>query len=143
MSSTDQTIPDVITHEVMNLSAGLIPLVKEYLEGVSISDLAVRYNIAEDSISEFLNRKEVRTYISTQLNNLGWASTYKRLQLINRIIDEQLNIAEDNKIPLTAKDLVDVLKLMKEEVKEITTDQPEQDTSKAQYIQIINELRAD
>ena len=141
MNELEQTV----TTSAISLSAGLIPLVSDYTNGESLEVLAIKYGISEVEVSEFLNRKEVRTYIATTLQNHGYVAKKKRIDLLNRIVDQKILEAEENELSLSNKDLLDVIKLLKEEDTEITkTNQIEEsDTSKGVYIQLINSLKAD
>jgi len=136
-------IPTTVTTQAISLTAGLIPLVHDYTQGETLEILAIKYNISETEVSEFLNRKEVKQFISTSLANHGYVAKKQRIDLLNRIVEQKIQESEDNELSLSNKDLIEVLKLLKDEGKDLTVAENEQDSGKAQYIQIINSLKAD
>ena len=126
----------------INLDASLIPLVHDYLNAVPIEDLAFKYNLSEKQITEFLDRKEVRSYIRNRLVNTGYVNKKSRIDLLSRIVEEKVNFSKENGVPLTKKDLLDVLKLLKDEEELLTKEKaPDSDTGNT-YVQILNELKA-
>ena len=128
------------------LPVQLIPLVGDYLAGGNVDSLAVKYDLSAQEVSDFLNRKEVRQYIRTELANYKYANRQRRLDLLSRIIDQQIEFAEENEMPLTKKDIVEVLKLLREENKDIDNlraQDDDGDNNKNNYIAIINQLKGD
>ena len=133
-----------ITTDSLALPVNLVPLVQEYMSGSSVDDLALRYNMPSTTISEFLDRKEVKRFIKTELQNYKMANRKRRINLLSRIVDEKIIFAEENEMPLSNKDIIEVLKLLREESKDIENFSADEDNSantKNTYVQIINELK--
>ena len=130
---------------VINLNLSLIPLVTDYLSGASMDECAAKFNIDVVQVSEFLDRREVKRYISNELKSSGYASRKKRLDVLSRIVDQKLDDAEENELPLSNKDIIEVMKLLREENNDLEklSGNLEEDTGKAAYINIINSLRVD
>jgi arsenate reductase-like glutaredoxin family protein len=128
----------------ISLPAQFIPLVHEYLNGESVSNLAVKYGIDEENVVEFLNRREVKQFINTKLENYKYLSVQKRVDLLTRAVEEKLTFAEDNEMPITNKDLLEILKLLREESKDLRAKNEEvsDDSVKNTYINIVNQLKA-
>ena len=127
----------------IQLSTQLVPMVHEYLSGCNIDSLALKYNIDVTQVSEFLNKTEVKRFISTELKNYRYVNRRKRIELLSDMVDEALNIRKENELPMTDKDPVELLKLLQTEDKDIGTSDVEVEGGKQAYIQIINQLRAD
>jgi len=137
-------LPETQTNSIA-LPVQLIPLVGDYLSGASMDNLATKYNLSISEVSDFLNRKEVRQYIKTELANYKYTSRKRRIDLLSRIVDEQIEFAEENEMPLSKKDIVEILKLLREENKDIENlgvVEDQGDNAKNQYINIINQLKA-
>ena len=129
----------------INLDISLIPLVHEYLQGATLAQCALDFNISEVQVSEFLNRREVKQYISNQLKNSGYAAKQRRIELLSDIVDEKREFAKENDMPTSSKDILEVLRALRDEENDLhkLAGDMEQDSGKAQYIQIINSLKAD
>ena len=133
------------TNGSIALDLSLIPLVHAYLSGVSLDQCALDFNLNIEQVNDFLNRKEVKSFISTQLANQGYASKAKRIALLSEIVDEKLELAKENELPKSNKDLLEILKVLREEendLHKLKGDLPDE-TGKSQYINIINTLKAD
>jgi len=135
----------VNVNPTLNLDISLIPLVHDYLNGASLDQCAVKFNMPAIQVSEFLDRKEVKRYISNQLVNSGYTAKKRRLDLLTRIVDQKIELAEDAEIPLSNKDLLEVLKALREEENDIrrTNSDTEEDSGRQTYINIINQLKSD
>ena len=132
-------------NEIINLDISLIPLVHDYLSGISLDDCALKYSLDSAQVSEFLNRREVKSYISNRLKNTGYVGKQRRIELLSRIVEEKLEFAAENELPSSNKDLLEVLKLLREEENDLHKQNGEvvEENGKAAYVQIINTLRAD
>ena len=127
----------------INLDAKLIPLVHDYLNGISLSDLAFKYNLPENQVSEFLERREVKSFIKSTLINSGYVNKKSRIELLNSIVSEKIQFSEENDVPLTKKDLLDVLKLLREEEELILKNSEEVPESQNVYVAVLNELKSE
>ncbi len=133
------------TNTAIALDLSLIPLVHDYLSGASVDSCALKYNLDISSVNDFLSRSEVKRYISNQLRTEGYASRQKRLKILSNIVDDKLESAKENDIPVSNKDIIEVLKLLREEdndLAKLAGDLDEQGGKQA-YIQIINQLKMD
>ena len=129
---------------LVSLDLSLIPLVHDYLSGKTLEQCAVIYALDIAQVSEFLNRREVKQFISAQLKNSGYVNKKRRIDLLARIVDQKIELADDNELPLSNKDLIEVLKLLREEENDLNKGSIEDiDTGKTAYINIINQLRMD
>ena len=130
--------------QATSLPVQFIPLVHEYLSGESVEDLAIKYNLESTQVTEFLNRKEVRQFIKTKLDNYKYLNVQKRIDLLSRAVEEKIAFAEENELPITNKDLLEVLKLLREESKDLQgkNDDMSGDAVKNTYVNIINSLKA-
>ena len=131
------------TVPAIKLDTSLIPLVHDYLNAATIDELAFKYNLSEAQVSEFLDRKEVRNYIKNTLVNTGFVNKKARIDLLSRIVEEKVEFSRENDVPLTKKDILDVLKLLKDEEELITKDKDISADGQNVYVNILNELKAD
>ena len=139
------TAPISSSSSVIALDLSLIPLVHSYLSGASLDQCALDFNLSSTQVSEFLDRREVKRYITNQLKNSGYIAKKRRIDLLTRIVDQKLEQSEENDLPLSNKDLLEVLKVLREEEMDLhkLAGDVEEDSGKAQYIQIINQLKSD
>ena len=136
-------VPSTPIDQAISLSVQFIPMVFEYLGGSSLEILSVKYNMPIPKVSEFLNRREVRQFIATEMKNYKLANRRKRIDLLTRAVDEKIEFADENEMPLSNKDIVEILKLLREEAIDISSEAVEIDetSGKQQYINIINQLK--
>ena len=130
------------TVPAIKLDTSLIPLVHDYLNTATLEELAFKYNLTEAQVSDFLERKEVRSYIKTFLANYGYVAKKSRIGLLNKIVDEKIRFSEENDIPLTKRDLVEIIKLLQTEDEMLAKDKDLTEESQNVYLQVINELKA-
>ena len=127
----------------IELPMQMIEMTQDYLKGANLEKLALKYSLPVAQVSEFLGRKEVKNYISQEMSNYKMLNLRKRIDLLSRLVDEKIEFAEENELPTSNKDIVEILKLLREESKDIQSADVEQDTGKQAYIQIINNLKSD
>lgn len=132
-----------MSYQVQKLDARLVNLVNEYLNGSSVQDLSAKYKLPPEQISEFLSKQEVKNYIATTLANSGYINPLNRIRLLNQMIEQKIQLAEEANIPLTSKDITELIKLLQEEQKILqkNTDTPAvQVNIQAEYVSLIEEL---
>lgn len=132
-----------MSYEVAKIDARYFRLVNDYLEGSPISQLSEKYHLPPEDISSILSRKEVKNYIAAQLANFGYLNQATRVKLLNKIVEQKLQIAEENNTPLSNKDLTEIIKLLQEEQKLTSKNQeaPEvQINMQAEYVNLISDL---
>jgi len=123
------------------IDAKYISLVSDYLNGLSLEELSASYNLPADEIASFLNRKEVQSYISTQLQNFGYLNPLTRVNLLNKIIEQKLQIAEETDTPLSKKDITEIIKLLQQEQQMIQKiNKPDEPLVNVNYLQLVQEL---
>jgi len=140
---TDE-LTSVALMEAIALPVQLIPLVHEYLDGSSVDELALKHNMEPTKIADFLNRREVKQFINTKLKNHRYLNLLKRVNILSDAVEEKLQFAKDNDLPMTGKDLLEIMKLLREESKDLSNELKEDsgDDAKNTYINIINQLKA-
>jgi hypothetical protein len=125
----------------IKLDAKYVKLVNDYLSGTDLPSLAEAHCIPVEEVSNFLNRKEVRSYIATVLQNYGYLNPVTRINLLNRMIEQKIEIAEETDTPLTKKDMVELIKLLQTEQQMIQkTSQPEEPVVNVNYLKLVQEL---
>lgn len=92
----------------------MLMIANDHIAGLSIDEISDKYKVTQDRVVAVLDRKEVSKYIDKQFAQQGFVHRMKRMQLINRVIEEKIMEAEDSEV-WTKKDLLDWLKLAKEE----------------------------
>jgi len=140
----DELQSSVSLMETVALPVQLIPVVHEYISGVSVDDLALKHGMEVTQITDFLNRKEVKTFINTRMKNYRLLNLQKRIDLLTDAVDEKVAFAKENDLPMSNKDIVDILKLLREEAKDLSSELKENDVDDAKktYINIINQLKS-
>lgn len=88
-------------------------IANQFIEGTSIAELAEFYDVPADIITETLEKKEVKNYIDTIFLSQGYLNRFKRLNLIDDVINQKVEEAVDSGF-YSKKDLFDWLKLLNE-----------------------------
>ena len=81
-----------------------------YLEHGSIPAAANALAITEDTVSEALNKREIRQYIDTVYLDTGYRNRFKLSETLDLLIDKKLEEADETEI-YTNKDMADLLQL--------------------------------
>lgn len=87
-----------------------LEIANKYLEKSSISETAADLCIDETTVSEWLNKVEVKRYIDSIYLDLGYRNRFKLGNLLDTIIESKLEEAEESEM-YSDKDLVDILHL--------------------------------
>ena len=126
------------------IDAKYISLVNDYLNGLSFQELSNIYNLPPDEIASLINRKEVQTYIATRLQNYGYLNPLTRVNLLNKLIEQKIEIAEETDTPLTKKDITELIKLLQQEQQMLQkTTKPDDPLVNINYLQLVQELVED
>lgn len=105
-----------------NLSASLeapdldpqhLLIANELLTGKSVTDIANRFSISPDRVTAICDRPDTKRYIDAVLMTQGYMHRSRRIDLINRVIDNKLEEALDTGV-YTKRDLLDWIKLLNE-----------------------------
>jgi len=97
--------------ETPQLDPVFLSIANDYLSGKDISEMSDEYALPEDRITAVLEKKEVRSYIDSVYTTQGYLNRVKRMNLINRVIDQKMTDALETGI-FSKKDLLDWLKLL-------------------------------
>lgn len=88
-----------------------LSIANDYLAGKSVSDMAEEYGLPADRITAVIEKKEVKSYVDTVYATQGYLNRVKRIDLINRVIEQKMQDALETGV-LSKKDLLDWLKLL-------------------------------
>ena len=116
---TKEYEPDTISNAIMKsleapaLDPILLSVANDSLAGEAVPDMAEKYNVTPDLITQILDNKDVKSYIDNVLLNQGYLNRAKRLGLINRVIEAKLAEALETDV-FSKKDLLDWLKHLHE-----------------------------
>jgi len=119
MSEITVIQPDTVENALnQNLKApSLDPIVlsiaNDYLAGKEILEIADMYNVEPDRVSAIIEKKEVKSYIDNVYLSQGYLNRVRRLSIINKVIENKLEEAEETGI-YSKKDLLDWLKMLNE-----------------------------
>ena len=79
-----------------------------YLKLGSITNVCERLSLDENTVSEYLNKREIKSYIDQVYLDTGYRNRFKLADTLDNIIEEKLNEAEESQV-FTNKDLADLL----------------------------------
>jgi hypothetical protein len=88
-----------------------LSIANDYLAGKSVSEMSDEYGLPADRITSVLEKKEVKSYVDTVYATQGYLNRVKRIDLINRVIEQKMQDALETGV-LSKKDLLDWLKLL-------------------------------
>lgn len=112
---------DMITYSD-NLNASLdapeldpqhLLVANELLTGKNVYQIAEEFGMSPDRVSAICERAETKRYVDSVLMSQGYLNRSRRLQLINRVIDQKLEEALDTGM-YSKRDLLDWIKLLNE-----------------------------
>ncbi|ASF00300.1 hypothetical protein [uncultured virus] len=97
-----------------------LEIANAYLEYGNIQETATALAVDENTISEWLGKREVKAYIDSVYLDTGYRNRFKIGTILDDIIDQKLKEAEESEV-FTSKDIVDLLqmahKIRMEEIK--------------------------
>ena len=97
--------------ETPALDPVFLSIANDFLSGKSVSGIADDYGFPADRITAVLEKKEVKSYVDTVYATQGYLNRVKRIDLINRVIEQKMEDALETGV-LSKKDLLDWLKLL-------------------------------
>jgi hypothetical protein len=130
--------------EIVKIDAKMLNLVHGYLKGKTTVQLAEEFKLDEIQVSSFLNRKEVRTYIQQQLQQVGYLNPISRIDLLNRMIESKVEEREEAQLPLSGKDLTEIIKLLQKEQELMNRQAQDEEITinvQAEYANLITSLK--
>ena len=101
------------TLESPPLDPVMLAIANDYLSGKSIETISDEYDLASDRITSVLEQREVKAYVDSVFATQGYLNRVKRINLINRVIDQKLEEAVETGI-YSKKDLLDWMKHLQE-----------------------------
>ena len=87
-----------------------LEIANAYLQYGSIPSVSTQLGVAENIISEMLNRREVKQYIDTVYLDTGYRNRFKLADTLDTLIEKKMEEAEESEI-YTSKDLADLLQM--------------------------------
>jgi hypothetical protein len=101
------------TLQTAPLDPVILAIANDYLSGKDIDTIADEYGISTDRVTSALDKKEVKNYVDSVFATQGYLNRVKRINLINRVIDQKLEEAMETGI-YSKKDLLDWMKHLAE-----------------------------
>ena len=125
-----------------------IPIVNQYLDNVDIEDIARNEGLNVLEVSLLLEKPEIKTYINQCIQQVGYLNRKRRIDLINKVIDQKIEEAEEYDTALSKKDLLEWLKLLEDTAKNIQAQKPKTAVQVNQHgpnntVQLIEDLLND
>jgi hypothetical protein len=101
------------TLESPPLDPVMLAIANDYLSGKSIDTISDEYDLTSDRVTSVLEQREVKAYVDSVFATQGYLNRVKRINLINRVIDQKLEEAVETGI-YSKKDLLDWMKHLQE-----------------------------
>jgi len=101
------------TLESPPLDPVMLAIANDYLSGKSIETISDEYDLTSDRVTSVLEQREVKAYVYSVFATQGYLNRVKRINLINRVIDQKLEEAVETGI-YSKKDLLDWMKHLQE-----------------------------
>ena len=101
------------TPESPPLDPVMLAIANDYLSGRSVETIAEEYDLPQDRITSVIEQREVKAYIDSVFATQGYLNRVKRINLINRVIDQKLEEAVETGI-YSKRDLLDWMKHLQE-----------------------------
>ena len=101
------------TLESPPLDPVMLAIANDYLSGRSVETIAEEYALPQDRITSVIEQREVKAYIDSVFATQGYLNRVKRINLINRVIDQKLEEAVETGI-YSKRDLLDWMKHLQE-----------------------------
>jgi hypothetical protein len=95
---------------VTKMSPEGLEIANSYLQHGSIPAAAHALAITEDTVSEALNKREIKQYIDTVYLDTGYRNRFKLSETLDLLIEKKLEEADETEI-YTNKDMADLLAL--------------------------------
>ncbi len=99
-------------------------IANELLAGKSIPQIAETYNLSADRVTAIVDRSDTKRYVDAVIMSQGYLHRARRLNLINKVIDEKLMEAAETGV-YSKKDLLDWIKLLNDMDKETKPKTPQ------------------
>ncbi len=87
-----------------------LEIANAYLEYGSITETSRALAVDEDTVADWLGKREIKSYIDQVYLDLGYRNRFKLGNVLDKIIEQKLEEAEESEV-YTNKDIVDLLQL--------------------------------
>ena len=94
----------------LKMSPEGLEVANTYLQLGNITEVCQELSLDENTVSEFLNKREIKQYIDQVYLDTGYRNRFKLANTLDNIIEEKLAEAEESQI-YTNKDLADLLQM--------------------------------
>ena len=85
-----------------------LEIANAYLELGNIQSVCIRLKVDENTVQDFLGKREIKQYIDQVYLDTGYRNRFKLASTLDDIIERKLDEAEESQI-YTNKDIADVL----------------------------------
>jgi hypothetical protein len=95
---------------VTKMSPEGLEIANTYLELGNIQAVCIRMNLDENTIQEYLGKREIKAYIDQVYLDTGYRNRFKLANTLDDIIERKLEESEESQI-YTNKDLADLIQM--------------------------------
>ena len=99
--------------ETPSLDPILLSVANEFLGGTDVTEIADKFEISTDRVTQIVEKKEVKNYIDNVYLTQGYLNRIKRINIINSVIEQKLTEAVETG-QYSKKDLLDWMKHLHE-----------------------------
>lgn len=96
--------------EVLDISPEALEVANTYLQCQNIKDTADALGLEQDSVTKYLDRKDVKNYISMVFMNLGFNNRFQMRNLLDAMIKKKLQEMDEAGVG-SGKDILEILAL--------------------------------
>jgi hypothetical protein len=96
--------------DIIKIDPEGMEIANAYLVTGSAKDAALKLNLPVETIHNFLEKKDVKTYVNQVYFDQGYRNRFKLAELLDEIIENKIQEARESEL-YTTKDLVDLIKL--------------------------------
>ena len=87
-----------------------LEIANAYLELGNIQSVCIRLKVDENTVQDFLGKREIKQYIDQVYLDTGYRNRFKIAHALDDIIDKKFDEAEESQI-FTNKDIADLLQM--------------------------------
>ena len=98
------------SNNIIPISPEALEVANTYLRTTSVRETALTLKIPDETVSNFLRRREVKTYIDTVFMDLGYRNKFKLAATLDQIIEQKLEELDEAEMG-SNKDIADLLAL--------------------------------
>ena len=96
--------------EEAQISPEGLEIANTYLKTTSVRETALKLKVTEDSVSKYLNQREVKKYVDTVFLDLGYRNRFKLAATLDDIIERKLEELDEAEMT-SNKDIADLLQM--------------------------------